>query len=218
MRDTKLVTNLMLEIEKDIYVDLSARQRGLYRGLLANVSVADLLEKAANIGDADSARSLMNLVMQFRKVCKISCRIRWSHSVHNRQVCNHPELFERADVVAPFSFSHFGRSGPLSREGDFITLPYSTRNPIEYAIPELLYRDGGLLDVPNERSKGLLNSACLTKLFNIWSTDWIQRSLYEEGNLYALARLYLLIPRQGTRLSHSFAFLTCLQAMRIVFM
>ena len=35
---------------------------------MANVSVADLLEKAANIGDAESARSLMNLVMQFRKV------------------------------------------------------------------------------------------------------------------------------------------------------
>lgn len=64
----------ILQIEKDIYVDLSARQRGLYKGLLANVSVADLLEKAANIGDADSARSLMNLVMQFRKVCKQSSR------------------------------------------------------------------------------------------------------------------------------------------------
>ena len=56
------------KIEKDIYVDLSARQRTLYKALLAKVSVADLLAKAANIGDADSARSLMNLVMQFRKV------------------------------------------------------------------------------------------------------------------------------------------------------
>jgi chromatin-remodeling ATPase INO80 len=64
-----LHVNLVRQIEKDIYVDLSARQRKLYRALLANVSVADLLEKAANIGDADSARSLMNLVMQFRKVC-----------------------------------------------------------------------------------------------------------------------------------------------------
>lgn len=53
-------------------MDLSARQRALYRALLANVSVADLLEKAANIGDADSARSLMNLVMQFRKVLSSS--------------------------------------------------------------------------------------------------------------------------------------------------
>lgn len=60
---------LFIQIEKDIYVDLSARQRSLYKALLANVSVADLLAKAANIGDADSARSLMNLVMQFRKVC-----------------------------------------------------------------------------------------------------------------------------------------------------
>ena len=48
-----------------------ARQRALYKALLANVSVADLLEKAANIGDADSARSLMNLDMQFRKVSKL---------------------------------------------------------------------------------------------------------------------------------------------------
>lgn len=33
------------------------------------MSVAELLEKAATVGsDADSARSLMNLVMQFRKV------------------------------------------------------------------------------------------------------------------------------------------------------
>lgn len=180
----------LLQIEKDIYVDLSARQRGLYRGLLANVSVADLLEKAANIGDADSARSLMNLVMQFRKVCKVS-RLRRLRcmTASTIQVCNHPELFERADVVAPFSFSQFGRSGPLSREGDFIMLPYSTRNPIEYAIPELLYRDGGLLNVPNECSRGHSSSACLPKLFNIWSADWIQRSIYDEGNVCPFACL-----------------------------
>ncbi|KAJ7619158.1 SNF2 family N-terminal domain-containing protein [Mycena polygramma] len=153
------------KIEKDIYVDLSARQRSLYKALLANVSVADLLEKAANIGDVDSARSLMNLVMQFRKVC------------------NHPELFERADVVAPFSFCRFNRSGPLLREGDFVSLPYSTRNPIEFTIPELLYQDGGILNIPSETSCSASQSSCLTKLLNIWSTDWIHRSLNEEGKL-----------------------------------
>jgi SNF2 family DNA or RNA helicase len=62
------ITDSSSQIEKDIYVDLGTRQRKLYRALLANVSVADLLAQAANIGDADSARSLMNLVMQFRKV------------------------------------------------------------------------------------------------------------------------------------------------------
>ncbi|KAH8100604.1 SNF2 family N-terminal domain-containing protein [Cristinia sonorae] len=151
------------KIEIDIYVDLSARQRALYKALLANVSVADLLEKAANIGDAESARSLMNLVMQFRKVC------------------NHPELFERADVVASFSFSEFGKSGPLNREGDLVQLPYSTRNPIEIRVPKLLYLDGGLLDVPHENSSLSIQTSPLNK-FNIWSTDWIQRSMYDDDH------------------------------------
>ncbi|KIJ68315.1 hypothetical protein HYDPIDRAFT_24608 [Hydnomerulius pinastri MD-312] len=149
-------------IEVDIYVDLSSRQRALYRALIANVSVADLLEKAANIGDADSARSLMNLVMQFRKVC------------------NHPELFERADVVAPFSFTHFGRSGPLNREGELIAVPYSTRNPIEYRIPELFYMDGGLVDTPSETPGLRARSVCARNLFNIWTTDRIYKSMYDE--------------------------------------
>ena len=65
------------KIEKDIYVELSARQRALYRSLRANVSVADLLEKANNIGDADAARSLMNLVMQFRKVRRKRIIVYW---------------------------------------------------------------------------------------------------------------------------------------------
>ena len=52
----------------DIYVDLSARQRAMYRALLSKVSIADLLAQAANIRDVQSARTLMNLVMQFRKV------------------------------------------------------------------------------------------------------------------------------------------------------
>lgn len=126
--------------------------------------MADLLEKAANIGDADSARSLMNLVMQFRKVC------------------NHPELFERADVVAPFSFSDFGRSGPLNREGDLIQLPYSTRNPIELTVPKLLYHEG-FLDVPREEGRSAVDTRHVANLMNIWSTDWIHRSLLDEGVL-----------------------------------
>ncbi|KAK7058854.1 putative DNA helicase ino80 [Paramarasmius palmivorus] len=157
------------KIEVDIYVDLSARQRALYKALLANVSVADLLEKAANIGDVESARSLMNLVMQFRKVC------------------NHPELFERADVVAPFSFAHFGRPGP--REGDFVNLPYSTQNPITFSIPELMYQDGGILNVPREDSK---HTSYLSKLMNIWSTDHIHNSLYGDDSPSAFSFLHIL--------------------------
>ncbi|KAF8559204.1 hypothetical protein OG21DRAFT_707459 [Imleria badia] len=169
------------KIEMDIYVDLSSRQRALYRALLANVSVADLLEKAANIGDADSARSLMNLVMQFRKVC------------------NHPELFERADVLAPFSFAHFGRSGSLGREGDLIFVPYSTRNPIEYQVPELLYLDGGLVDIPSVNPGPCSRRLCVRNLFNIWSTDRIYQSMYdeiEESPAFAFLRLLNTAPAE----------------------
>lgn len=184
-------------------MDLSARQRKLYKALLANVSVADLLEKAANMSDADSARSLMNLVMQFRKVrLPESTRIYCVKYLH--QVCNHPELFERADVVAPFSFSLFGKPGPINREGDFVQLPYSTRNPIEYDIPSLLYNDGGLIDVPREVSPLQPNRGPLATLLNIWSTDWIQRSL-EQGKSRAtrLPSPTCLVFLQSGRLSRS---------------
>jgi DNA helicase INO80 len=93
------------------------------------------------------------------------------------QVCNHPELFERADVIAPFAFSCFGQSGPLAREGDFISLPYSTRNPIKFSVPVLFYQDGGLLDIPSENSGGLFPGGSLSRSLDIWSPDWIQRSL-----------------------------------------
>ncbi|KAL4069563.1 SNF2 family N-terminal domain-containing protein [Scleroderma citrinum] len=183
------------KIEIDIYVDLSSRQRALYRALLANVSVADLLEKAANIGDADSARSLMNLVMQFRKVC------------------NHPELFERADVVAPFSFSHFGYSGPLNREGDLILVPYSTRNPIEYRIPELFYIDGGLVDIACEDDVLRSRSRCARNLFNIWDAEWICKSVYDEleaSPAFAFLRLLNATPSDAHRLQVSPFLHSCL--------
>jgi chromatin-remodeling ATPase INO80 len=101
------------------------------------------------------------------------------NQTNDLQVCNHPELFEQADVRAPFSFSRFGQAGPLGREVEPIDLPYSTRNPIEYSIPQLIYDGGGLLNVPQEDSRLRADSDCLTKLMNIWSIDWIQRSLHE---------------------------------------
>lgn len=180
-RVKKHVQNELSEkIEIDIYVDLSPRQRALYTALVSKVSVTDLLEKAANIGDVDSARSLMNLVMQFRKVC------------------NHPELFERADVVAPYSFSRFGQSRSLLREGDSIFLPYSSRNPIEISIPQLLYQDGGLIDVPSDALAPVTSLSCLTKLFNIWSTNWIHQSLYDEvSSSFSFLRLTDVTPQDA---------------------
>ena len=107
----------------------------------------------------------MNLVMQFRKVC------------------NHPELFERADVVAPFSFTEYGRAASIAREGSFVTLHYSSRSPVEFSIPELFYLDGGLLHVTYEKSRPTPNKGVMRNLLSIWSTDYVQRSIEEDGNV-----------------------------------
>lgn len=67
------------------------------------------------------------------------------------------------------------------REGEFVSLSYSTRNPIEYWIPSLFYEDGGLLNVPCESSGLYSQDRCLPKMFDIWSADWIHESLYASG-------------------------------------
>ena len=74
-----------LEILK--YCPLTIRQKHLYNGLKRKIRIEDLLQGYGSGGSSSSnsiTSSLMNLVMQFRKVC------------------NHPELFERRDTKSPF--------------------------------------------------------------------------------------------------------------------
>jgi hypothetical protein len=116
------------------------------------------------------------------------------------QVCNHPELFARADVDAPYSFVSYGRSGPIRRDTDVIHAPYSSKNPIDYSIPELFYVDGGLVDVPHEDAPMKTGPGVLARLMNVWSAEAIQKSLGEHGmafdldlsqNLTRMLRLFL---------------------------
>ncbi|XP_045175663.2 chromatin-remodeling ATPase INO80-like [Mercenaria mercenaria] len=74
------------KIEVLVYCPLTTRQRLLYQGIKNKISIEDLLNTAmSNTSQAQStANSLMNLVMQFRKVC------------------NHPELFERQEIRSGF--------------------------------------------------------------------------------------------------------------------
>ncbi|KAG7250694.1 hypothetical protein CRUP_020565, partial [Coryphaenoides rupestris] len=73
-------------IEILTYCQLTCRQRLLYKALRNKISIEDLLQ--SSMGTAQQAHSttssLMNLVMQFRKVC------------------NHPDLFERQETRSPF--------------------------------------------------------------------------------------------------------------------
>lgn len=73
------------KIEVMVYCPLTTRQKLLYTALKKKIRIEDLLQTAGSAQSAQSVTSsLMNLVMQFRKVC------------------NHPELFERRDAKSPF--------------------------------------------------------------------------------------------------------------------
>uniref|UniRef100_A0A182SK95 Chromatin-remodeling ATPase INO80 n=1 Tax=Anopheles maculatus TaxID=74869 RepID=A0A182SK95_9DIPT len=81
------------KIEIMVYCPLTTRQKLLYVALKKEICIEDLLNLTTvgggGSGDGQSidrnfTSNLMNLVMQFRKVC------------------NHPELFERRDVRSPF--------------------------------------------------------------------------------------------------------------------
>lgn len=77
------------KIEVMVYCPLTTRQKFLYMALKKKIRIEDLLKATGlmdgHMTDKNFTSNLMNLVMQFRKVC------------------NHPELFERRDVKSPFS-------------------------------------------------------------------------------------------------------------------
>lgn len=146
------------KIEEDVFCDLTYRQRAYYGNLRNRISIMDLIEKAA-IGDDQDTATLMNLVMQFRKVC------------------NHPDLFERAETTSPLSLAHFAETASFLREGHNVNVGYSTRNLIEYDLPRLICSPEARLDVagPGNEKAGF-TTKYLAQLMNIWTPENIQKS------------------------------------------
>jgi DNA helicase INO80 len=150
------------KIELDVFCDLTYRQRAYYTNLRNKISLMDLIEKA--VGDEQDSATLMNLVMQFRKVC------------------NHPDLFERAETRSPLAFAYFAETASFMREGQNVNVSYSTRNLIEYRLPRLVCRNGGRLDIPGaENPKAGFRGRYLDNLMNVWSPDHIHHSSKESG-------------------------------------
>lgn len=146
------------KVEKDVFCDLTYRQRAYYGNLRDRVSILDLIEKAAIGDDADST-TLMNLVMQFRKVC------------------NHPDLFERAETSSPFSMGYFAETASFVREGSNVDVRYSTRNVIEYDLPRLICGPEGRLDIPGPGNyRAGFDQKYLSHMLNVWSPDNVKRS------------------------------------------
>lgn len=76
------------KIQVMVYCPLTMRQNLLYMALKKKIRIEDLLQytdrTSEHVVDKTFTSNLMNLVMQFRKVC------------------NHPELFERRETKSPF--------------------------------------------------------------------------------------------------------------------
>ncbi|CAO3683059.1 unnamed protein product [Rhizopus stolonifer] len=174
------------KIELEVFCDLTARQKALYRGLKEKISISELLEKATSLSENESMDSLMNLVMQFRKVC------------------NHPELFERGDVKAPLSFCNFSETGSLSKETS-LYCPYSSTSTIKYRIPKTLYRAGGILKNVSSHSRAGFDTKYLNNLMNIWNSEHIQQSQFssEPDTAFSFLRFIDVSPQEASYLSRA---------------
>ena len=151
------------KVEKDIFCDLTYRQRAYYSNLRSRISIMDLIEKAT-LGDDQDTATLMNLVMQFRKVC------------------NHPDLFERAETTSPFSLSYFAETASFLREGQFVNIGYSIRSLVEYDLPRLLCSPSGRLDLAGpENPRAGFETEWLYHLMNIWNPQHMHASSRDAG-------------------------------------
>lgn len=116
--------------------------------------------------------SLMNLVMQFRKVC------------------NHPELFERRPCLSPFFFqSFYYYTGNLPVYfGQLKEIICNSRSPIEFLYPKLLYDE---LD-SSLRDRNLF----IYRRFLIWSAESIYKSSLNHigSGAFGFSRLMNLSP------------------------
>jgi DNA helicase INO80 len=75
------------KVEVELSCPLTPLQQRIYQRLRNKITVEELLQNSTVAGDSSRTSSLMNLVMQFRKVC------------------NHVELFERREARSPLLFT-----------------------------------------------------------------------------------------------------------------
>lgn len=175
------------KIELDVFCNLTYRQRAYYRNLRNQISIMDLIEKAT-LGDDQDSGTLMNLVMQFRKVC------------------NHPDLFERADTTSPFFNGYFAETASFVREGNNVFVGYSTRNMIEYDLPRLVWTEGGRLHkASKDNEKAGFRNKYLNHLMNIWTPDNIRESM-ESNDAFSFLRFADTSPQEAYKASHSDVF------------
>ena len=114
-------TEIGKKFEHEVFCELSRRQKELYKKLKSRISLESLFQIREN---KEKVKNLMNLVMQFRKVC------------------NHPELFERQIVKSPVLFSEetFAPSALAFSSFYKMNAVYfnNCNNPLNFIVPKTL--------------------------------------------------------------------------------
>ena len=110
------------KIEVQVRCELTKRQKDLYASLRNKISLSDFFQM---LESKSKVKNLMNLVMQFRKVC------------------NHPELFERRQKRSSYIFT---ARPPLVKNvqpvyGVLKVFSANMVNPIRFEIPQLVFRE-----------------------------------------------------------------------------
>jgi DNA helicase INO80 len=143
------------KFEHNIYCELTERQQILYNKIKSKISIESFFHLKAN---KDKVKNLMNLVMQFRKVC------------------NHPELFERRIARTSLYFnehyfypSHFYFSQKLGMKCVAANF-YS--NPFNSPYPRLL--ENFEYDLKSNKFYDFLNFPLLTEFKNMLKISEIE--------------------------------------------
>ncbi len=107
--------------EHEILCEMTERQKVLYNSIKKKLTnISDLF---SSVDSKFKVENLMNLVMQFRKVC------------------NHPELFERHIGKVPFVFRDLVllRTSTFLNSNNIADLRCDTTNIIKFTLPKLIY-------------------------------------------------------------------------------
>lgn len=160
------------KIEETIHCEMTHRQRVLYNRIKSKISAADLFQLAQN---KQKMENLMNLVMQFRKVC------------------NHPDLFERRMGKIPFMFNKL-QTGMLQNMS-LVSKPdiyVSNQNPISFEFPKMIFDECCIVTDNNTQlftqhrkfldpSMATVSADVHFKLFNIFNQANLHHSIYDEN-------------------------------------
>ena len=162
LRRTKkdVLDELVQKVEIEMRTPLSKRQKYYYEVLKKRVtSTAELLDRKMLSKDDKRMHSLMNLVMQFRKVC------------------NHPEIFERRDFVSPLQLRDYVLPSLPPPPTDPLVVQTINYSTMHLTIPTLVYEDMAERAWWCRLNAGA-RTRVLTTLLSAWAPDALHRSMF----------------------------------------